>query len=150
MSSAIESMRVLSRPAAVGAPPGEPRAPSSQSPLCRVLPVLDAMDELAHSKDSDSLLKSAVEIARRRIGLERVSFYMRDSMPDRLLLRGSWGTGLSGETTDERTICHELAARDLEFLQSLKARGAVWVQYDQVPLYTEEQDKTIVVGRGWL
>jgi AraC-like DNA-binding protein len=112
--------------------------------------MLSAMNELGVSKDPDSLLKNAVEIARRRIGLERVSFFMRDSSPERVLLRGSFGTGLSGETTDERTVCHELGADDLQQLRELRTGGALWVQYDQVPLYSEERDKSIVVGRGWL
>jgi AraC-like DNA-binding protein len=112
--------------------------------------MLSAMNELALSKDADSLLKNAVEIARRRIGLERVSFFMRDNSPERALLKGSWGTGLSGETTDERAVCHELGASDLKMLSDVRTGGALWVQYDQVPLYTEERDKSIVVGRGWL
>jgi AraC-like DNA-binding protein len=150
MTPTSESIRLLARPAAVGAPPGEPRGPGSGDTQRGVLPMLSALDELAVSKDSDSLLKSAVEIARRRIGLERVSFFMRDSSPERVLLRGSWGTGLSGETTDERTVCHELGDGDLKVLRELRGGGALWVQYDQVPLYSEERDKSIVVGRGWL
>lgn len=149
MSSTSESIRLLARPAQVGAPPGEPRGLRSAS-AHGAFTTLAALDELAASKDPDSLLKNAVEIARRRIGLERVSFFMRDACSDRVLLHGSWGTGVNGETTDERSICHEVSGEDLESLRRLRSLGALWVQYDQVPLYSEERDKTIVVGRGWL
>jgi hypothetical protein len=82
-------------------PPLPPLAPQ------RLLgPVLAGADELAGIADTDQMLRRAVELARERIGLERVGLWLRDPRAKHLLLRGTWGTGLAGETTDEHDLAH--------------------------------------------
>jgi hypothetical protein len=47
-------------------------------------------------------VRRAVELTRDRIGLERVAIFLEDETGKYLC--GTWGTGLAGETTDERHI----------------------------------------------
>jgi AraC-like DNA-binding protein len=57
------------------------------------------------------------------IGLERVAFYMRDPSAERLILRGTWGTGADGATHSEHGSFHELSLRDGLALQNLRESG---------------------------
>ena len=72
-------------------------ASASEAPAWQSLgPVLAAADELASFVDTDQMLRRAVEVARERIGLERVGLFLRDPRAERTLLRGTWGTGANG------------------------------------------------------
>src|SRR5688572_557173 len=77
------------------------RLPLSQAPLGTedVFSVLKAADELARYRDMNTLLRRAVELARRDLGLERVAIFLCGQSPN--LLQGTWGTGMDGQTTDE-------------------------------------------------
>jgi AraC-like DNA-binding protein len=113
-------------------------------------PVLAAADELASDADTDHMLRRGVEIARERFGLERVGLYLRDPRSERLLLRGTWGTGASGQTTDEHAVYHECDPRDAEVLRGLSQNGALWQQHLRPLRCVEDPRREAEFGMGWL
>ncbi len=149
MSLEIRPSRLLSRSLALGGEPAEPRAPSS-SEWQEVMGLLAAVDELVQYREPDEMLKRAVELARERIGLERVALYLRDPGAPRQILRGTWGTGAQGETTDERGLHHECSEDDHEALLRTQHNGALWLYFDDVRHFAEEEDRSVVIGHGWL
>lgn len=61
--------------------------------------VLNAVEELIKSPTVDALLWNAVEVARRDLGVERCGIFLVDGP----VVRGTYGTNLRRETTDERS-----------------------------------------------
>jgi len=149
MSLEIRPSRLLSRSLALGGEPAEPRAPSS-SEWQEVMGLLAAVDELVQYSEPDAMLRRAVELARERIGMERVALYLRDPGAPRRILRGSWGTGAKGETTDERGLHHECSEEDHLALLGTQHNGALWLYFEDVRHFAEEEDRSIVIGHGWL
>lgn len=122
-------------------------------------PVLAAADELAGIADTDLMLRRAVELARERIGLERVGLWLRDSRaqfagpprtPAHLLLRGTWGTGLAGETTDEHELAHECDPVEAQTLCNLQREGSLWRRSESMLVCPQGINGTTDLGRGWL
>lgn len=114
-------------------------------------PVLAAADELASYADTDQMLRRAVEMTRERFGLERVGLFLRDPRAERCILRGTWGTSASLQTTDEHAVHHEYDPRDAELLRALQQNGALWRQHDRYPLQcVEDPRRDAEFGRGWL
>lgn len=60
--------------------------------------IVEIADELITCRDLDSLFRRAVELARSRLGLERVGI-LREAGG---MVRGTFGTDMQGNTTDER------------------------------------------------
>ncbi len=97
------------------------------------------------------MLRLAIELARERLGLERVGIYMRDRGVDRIIMRGTWGTGAHGETTDERSLFHEVAPREYNALLGSRQSGGLGMFRAQAPWFATEQGKsTTVIGEGWV
>jgi len=61
--------------------------------------VLQLADELISCPSEDALYLRAVELARERLGLERCGILIHEGAQ----MRGTYGTGLDGQTTDEHT-----------------------------------------------
>ncbi len=113
--------------------------------------VLAAADELASVADTDQMLRRAVEVTRESIGLERVGLFLRDPRAERVILRGTWGTGASRQTTDEHAVHHECGPEDAAQLRGLQQNGALWQQYDRRPLHcVEDPRRDAEFGCGWL
>jgi AraC-like DNA-binding protein len=113
-------------------------------------PVLTAADELAAVADTDLMLRRAVELARERIGLERVGLCVRDPRAKQLLLRGTWGTGLRGETTDEHEVAYEGDPVEVQTLCNLQREGTLWHCSESMLQCPQGVGGTTDVGRGWL
>lgn len=122
---------------------------AAPSHLGTVLAALSAADELASCRDAGSLLRRAVELARERLGLERVGLYMRERDPARVILRGTWGTAADGEITDERSSCHELPAREYDALLSSRLSGGLGLQRDQAP-WPSQVPGGALLGSDWV
>lgn len=121
------------------------------SEMGRVLSVLSAADELAGCREANSMLRLAIELARERLGLERVGLYMCDRGMDRIIMRGTWGTGAHGETTDERSLFHEVAPREYNALLGSRQSGGLGMYRAQAPWFAIEPGKsTVVIGEGWV
>jgi len=120
------------------------------SPLAAALATSLAATELASCAGTDQLLESATELARSSIGLERVAFYLREPSSRRCLLRGSWGTGSHGETTDEHELVHELSFRDVQMLLSLRTQGACALYRPRAQWFALDGGRPVVLGEGWV
>ena len=116
------------------------------SPLAAAL---SAADDLA-GVDAGSVPRRAVELARTRLGLERVGLFLRDAAAEGVLLRGSWGTGAHGETTDERSLFHVLPPAWYEALVASRQSGALGLYMPQAPLFAYEQGHHVALGEGWI
>jgi|GEM_PF-2369220 len=127
-----------------------PSSGEGGSTLALALAALRAADELSGTLDANQLLRLATELARDQLGLERVAFYMRDHRAERLVLRGSWGTGAHGETTDEHAMLHELSLQDATSLHTLRATGAVCVERPRAPWLATIDGQQTVIGQGWV
>jgi AraC-like DNA-binding protein len=115
-----------------------------------VAAALAAVDELAACREASSLLRLAIELARTRLGLERVGLFMRDRASDRIVMRGTWGTGARGETTDERALSHEFAPREYHALLDARLSGGLGMYRPSCPLFATEPGRTVVIGEGWV
>ena len=142
-------MAISSRPVALGVD-AERRAPAKASEWRGVVSVLAAVDELAASAEMEGLLKKAVELARKRIGLERVAIYLTEPCGTGFTLRGTFGTGMHGETTDERKCAHECSRADYEVLRRTQVSGGLWLGADHSPHFALDNGESVVVGHGWV
>lgn len=127
--------------------------PKLRNPIvsCRssgVVSVLTSADELVSYRDMDTILRRAVELARDRIGLERVTIFLEDATGK--LLCGTWGTGIAGETTDERHIFFERGSNHQEAHARALAGLGRWLLLEDAPLTTQLDSETRVIGFGWL
>ncbi|MEO8178179.1 MAG: AraC family transcriptional regulator [Deltaproteobacteria bacterium] len=130
-------------------PNGSPSAPDfATRALGRVL---TAADELAGIADTDLMLRRAVELARERIGLERVGLCVRDPRAkQQLLLRGTWGTGLRGETTDEHYVAYEGDPVEAQMFCNLQREGTLWRRSESMLQCPRGVGGATDIGRGWL
>jgi len=115
-----------------------------------LLSLLSAVEELVALRDTDGMLRRAVELARERLGLERVGIYIRDPKESRLYFRGTWGTGARGETTDERGLHYECSAEDYDALCSTQSNGQLWLYFESARHFAEADDQSTVIGEGWI
>lgn len=128
---------------------GSLRLPLSQAPLDSkdMFSVLEITDELSQYRDTDTLLRRAVELSRRELRLERVAIFLCGDAPN--LLFGTWGTGMDGETTDERAIAFLMGSAHREAIARSNAGVGRWLLLDSAPLTAQLGEKTSVVGYGW-
>jgi len=124
------------------------RNPLVSSRPSGVVSVLVAADELVTYRDLDTVLRRAVELTRDRIGLERVAIFLEDETGQYLC--GTWGTGLAGETTDERHIFFDKGGNhQAAHARSLAGLGR-WLVLENAPLTAQLDDETHVLGYGWM
>ncbi len=109
--------------------------------------VLAAAEELVGAPDVNTLLLRTVEIARDTIGLERVSIYLEDEAGR--VMHGTWGTDLSGTTTDERQYAYTKGEPE-EKAQSVYHEGGRWLVLDDAALMLSEDGESHMIKRGWL
>jgi AraC-like DNA-binding protein len=137
---------------AVAAPPPSGKPTHGKGvPISTNLPrVLSASDELINCRDRASLWRRTTELARGHLGLERVGLFVREPGSERVLMRGTWGTGLRGETTDEQTLAHELTPRDCNSLLSARQAGLPGLYLPDVPWFASQGGRSVVIGSGWV
>ncbi len=109
--------------------------------------VLSAADELVTYRDLDVLLRRAVELARDRIGLERSALFLYDETGENLC--GTWGTGLAGETQDERGLYFKAGFHHKEATAQAIAGVSRWMVFTDAPLIVRVEGEPRVVARGW-
>src|SRR5690606_9939219 len=88
-----------------------------------------------------------VELARDKIGLERVALFLYDDAGERLC--GTWGTGLAGETTDEHHIYFQEGFHHREARAQALSGVSRWIVFMDVPLIVQVDGETRVIGHGW-
>lgn len=105
--------------------------------------VLTITDALIVCPDTDSLLRRSVELARSYLGLERCSIHLVDGE----LMRGTYGTSMTGETTDERS--HSYPAGDYwANIRDTLPLGRRWLHLDQPYREWRGGDMTTIAGEG--
>ncbi len=109
--------------------------------------VLSAADELMTYRDLDVLLRRSVELSRDRIGLERAALFLYDETGEHLC--GTFGTGLAGETVDERHLSFTAGFHQKEATAQAIAGVARWLVFYDAPLIVHVDGEPRVAGRGW-
>jgi AraC-like DNA-binding protein len=115
------------------------RLDSSQ--LERVVCALSAGDELASCRDVDGMLRLAIELARDRLGLERVRLYVRDRSADRVVMRGTWASSENGDIIDEHAAFHELTKAEYDALFESRLCGGIGVPRAQAPWFAAPSER---------
>lgn len=107
--------------------------------------VLQIADELIACPTEDALYLRAVELARGRLGLERCGILIRSGD----VVRGTYGTGAQGVTTDEHQ--HRFPI-DANWKERLRARGPEESRWQLVeePYYVWENGAFADYGIGWV
>ncbi len=108
--------------------------------------VLSAADELLSYRDFETITRRSVEVARDRLGLERVALFL---LGDDGQLYGSFGTGMMGETTDERDIVFSPGEAHRDAISRFLSGASRWLVLEDVPMVTQREGRTEVIGQGW-
>jgi AraC-like DNA-binding protein len=111
-----------------------------------VVSVLEMAEELATYPNEDTACKRAVELARDRIGIERAAIYLEEGGT----MRGTWGTGARGETTDEHELEFPVGGYEHDANQLAKEEKVRWLLLENAPQVAHVGDESIVLGYGWL
>jgi PAS domain S-box-containing protein len=105
--------------------------------------VVAAIDELIACADLDTVLRRAVELAREKLGIERSAIFMYD--PANHVMRGTYGTGLERQTTDEHA--REFPPDTLAVL--LKSEAKPYLVEEKEYVY-RVGDRRYTQGHGWV
>ena len=128
------------------------RGGGESSELSNILSILGAMDELGDCRDAAAMWRLSVELGRERLGLERVRVYVRERGTDeRIIMRGTWGTGVHGQTTNEHHLYHEFPREEYDALLGCRHAGHVGMYQARAPWFaTEPGPNTVLIGEGWV
>ncbi len=110
--------------------------------------VLAAIDELSAYSDKDVVLRRAVELARDKLQLERVAIFLLDAAEGQMV--GTFGTGIRGETTDERDFTYRHGGLDRDVHEQAKSGTSRWLLMQDAPYIAKVGDDPVVIGRGWI
>lgn len=108
--------------------------------------MLSAADELVSYRDMKTILRRSVELARDRLGLERVALFL---LAEDGQLYGTFGTGVMGETTDEQDIRFAPGDSHRDAFSRSLAGASRWLVLEDVPLVAHLDGQTRVIGHGW-
>jgi AraC-like DNA-binding protein len=111
-----------------------------------VVSVLSAADELVSYGDVETITRRSVELARDRLGIERVGLFV---LGDDDQLYGSFGTGMMGETTDERDIVFAPGESHRDAMSRSLLGVSRWLVLEDVPLVAQVDGRTLVIRHGW-
>jgi len=109
--------------------------------------LLSAFDMLLTADNTDAVVRRAIELARSRIGLDRVGIFLIDEGAACML--GTWGTDLNGAPVDERHVMFELGDSVLDVFRRAESEGKHFSVLDNCPIVVHD-GATDVVGRGWV
>jgi AraC-like DNA-binding protein len=106
------------------------------------------LQELSSLSDMDALLRRAVEVAKKSIGVERAAIFLIDSKAR--LMMGTWGTDLDGRTVDEHHVMTEWSEDAREAYRRAAEEGVPWTLVDNCPIVEQLERETRVCGRSWV
>lgn len=110
--------------------------------------ILAAFEQVVGIDDEDLLLKTAVQTARERLGLERAALFLYNEV-QRLML-GSWGTDLAGNIVDERKVMYQIGESDREVFRRAEQDGIPYAIIENCPIIEHRKSETVVGGQGWV
>lgn len=145
-ADAVTARRSVDWPVLLGAAPTPVFVPKSARG--ELASLLSAFDMLLTADHTDAILRRAVEIFRRRIGLVRVGIFVIDEAGQRML--GTWGTDLGGEIVDEHHVMFDLNEGVLDVFRRAERQGEHFTVLDDCPIVVQRKESSEVVGRGWL
>ena len=105
---------------------------AQQAPRSQLGNLLSAFDEILALDDPDAILRRAVEVAHKRVGLDRAAIFLIDR--DRNLMLGTWGSDLRGGIVDERHIMYEVSHTDREAIRRSEVDGAHFTVFNNCPI----------------
>jgi PAS domain S-box-containing protein len=107
--------------------------------------IIAITDELMTAPDADTLYRWAVELARKKLGIERCAIFLAqgDSW------QGTYGTDEHGNTTDESGASFPKTEGWLEGFGTVTPYEQQWVRRD-APRRHIEGGKAITDGYGWI
>ena len=121
-------------------------ARQKQEALARGLrAVLDITNGLMHCRDITHLYRRTVELARKKLGLERCSIFVKDGA----LVRGTFGTDLHGRTTDERAMARKATPEWNRMFCARYPPGRPWT-LETMALRNLEGRRFKAIGRSWV
>ncbi len=142
------AIRRVDWPIVLGRPEVGSHIASPAQPGSGVVSVLSAIDELSCYQDLDTILRRAVELLRDRLGLERNGLFLFADSDG--LLHGTWGTGLSGETTDEHQIAFQVGPNHHEAFVRAQNDTDRWLLLEDAPRTVQLHGETRVLENGWI
>jgi protein-histidine pros-kinase len=106
--------------------------------------VVEATDELITIQDLDTFYRRAVELAREKLGVQRVGIHLFDA--NREYINGTYGTDVEGHTTDEHGAHIEYSS---EYQRMMKRRDDPWIvtETEHIHFDGEQIRRT---GHGWV
>ncbi len=107
--------------------------------------VLEVADELIGCQDIETLYRRAVELARERLGLERCALFLEEG--DKV--RGTFGTGMDGSTTDERELLFDKTELWKHRFDARQPHEPRWTVSNEHRMEWTASG-THAVGRGWV
>ena len=107
--------------------------------------VLSVADELIACPDLDSTYRRAVELAREKLGVERCAIFLREGS----VFRGTYGTNLQAQTTDEHAHVFPAYAEWLEHFHEFRPADRQMVIHEEP--YTEWKEGVATrFEKGWV
>ncbi|MHB8628438.1 MAG: sensor histidine kinase [Aggregatilineales bacterium] len=107
--------------------------------------VIAVTDELMAAPDAETLYRRAVELAREKLDVERCSIFLED---DDNLMRGTYGTDMEGNTTDEHAATIPKSDGLLDRFLKLAPQEQQWLVRDRKQSYWKG-GHIHNVGTGW-
>jgi AraC-like DNA-binding protein len=108
--------------------------------------LLSTFGEIRSLEDPDAVIRRAVELARRRIGLARVAIFLYDKGRD--LMLGTWGSDLRGRLVDEHQIMYAVSDPDREAFRRAEEDAEHFTVFDDCPIIEHQGSETLIRGRG--
>jgi AraC-like DNA-binding protein len=109
--------------------------------------LLSSFEEIRSLENPDAIIRRAVELARKRIGLVRAGIFLYDKARD--LMLGTWGSDLHGRLVDEHQIMYAVSDHDREAFRRAENGGAHFTVFDDCPIVEHHGSETVIRGRGW-
>ncbi|MFH0953728.1 MAG: PAS domain S-box protein [Verrucomicrobiota bacterium] len=112
----------------------------------RLRGIVEAAEELIRCGSLDELYRRGVELAREKLGLERCAIFVEEGDS----VRGTFGTNLRGETTDERAHLFSKHTFWFEVFGPQRAESPPWSFVGDKKLYEWDGRATAVIGESWV
>ena len=110
-------------------------------------PLLLAFDQLLAIESSDAIIRRAIELARDRIGLVRVSIHVFDRC--RHLMLGTWGSDSSGAILDEHHVMFAVSGLARTAFRPY-LEGAPYTVFEGCLIVEHGSRRTEVANPGWV
>ncbi|HEY0074359.1 MAG TPA: EAL domain-containing protein [Abditibacteriaceae bacterium] len=110
--------------------------------------ILLAADELVACPDLDTMYRRAVELAREKLGIERIGLFLCDVSGE--VAHGTYGTDFQGQTTNETNIICPVATWWAQCLEPQQAHAKRWLVKNDEPYSHYGRGAKSGQGSGWV